>query len=127
MSEQNDEQQKQEKDTTSSGVSADQVGGVDVNSPVDRTSGASAKDTMLHEVNTLTPEAGNSVGEEQVQAKIDEETARGYRGVKVDPTPNRNYSAENSAPQNDLPTPETEPDMRQYRRENSQLDGPKPY
>lgn len=44
-------------------------------------------------------------GQDQVQAKVDEETAKGYRGVKVDPTPNEHYTVDGVIA--GKPTPET--------------------
>ena len=79
------------------------------------------------DVNTLLPEAGEDVGESQVQERIDAETEAGFRGIKVDPTPNENYSASNSAPENDLPTPETDQDLRREARLGRQLSGPEAY
>lgn len=79
------------------------------------------------DVNTLTPEAGEDVGESQVQEVIDAEQEAGFRGIKMDPTPNENYAASNSAPQNDLPTPETDQDLRREARTARRLDGPESY
>lgn len=31
-------------------------------------------------------------GEAEVQKKVDDETAQGFRGVKADPTPNEHYT-----------------------------------
>lgn len=36
--------------------------------------------------------SNTDAGQAQVQAKVDEETEKGYRGVKVDPLPNDAYS-----------------------------------
>lgn len=47
----------------------------------------------------------NGAGEDQVQAKKDAEEAKGYHGVKVDPTPNENYTFGGQAA--GAPTPET--------------------
>ncbi len=59
--------------------------------------------------------------EEQVQAAVDEETEQGFRGTKVDPTPNENYSLETSP---DAPTPESDPESAAKAREVlSQGDG----
>jgi len=79
------------------------------------------------QVNTLTPEPGQDVGESQVQEVIDAENEAGFRGIKMDPTPNENYSATNSAAGNDLPTPETDQDLRREAAANRQVDGPVPY
>ncbi len=53
--------------------------------------------------------ASNEVGAEQVQEKIDAETAQGFRGVKADPTPNEHYTFPGQAA--GLPTPETDDDQ----------------
>jgi hypothetical protein len=45
----------------------------------------------------------------QVQEKVDEENARGYRGFNPDPTPNHHYTFEGAA--KGLPTPETDPEL----------------
>jgi hypothetical protein len=79
------------------------------------------------DVNTLTPEPGEDVGESQVQEVVDAQNEAGFRGVKMDPTPNENYAASNSAPGNDLPTPETDQDLRREAATNRQLDGPAGY
>jgi hypothetical protein len=79
------------------------------------------------DVNTLTPEPGEDVGESQVQEVIDAETEAGFRGLKVDPTPNSAYAASNSAAQNDEPTPETDQDLRREARNTRKLDGPEPF
>jgi len=41
---------------------------------------------------TKVPEQSGDAGQAEVQAKVDEETEKGYRGVKVDPLPNLAYS-----------------------------------
>lgn len=45
-------------------------------------------------------------GREQVQSRMDEYTEQGFRGVKVDPTPNENYTV--SGVTSGAPTPETD-------------------
>jgi hypothetical protein len=45
----------------------------------------------------------------QVQEKVDEENAQGFRGTNPDPTPNHHYTFEGAA--KGLPTPETDPEM----------------
>ena len=45
--------------------------------------------------------------EERLQEEVDERNELGFIGVKVDPTPNENYSAQNP----DAPTPETDPEL----------------
>ncbi|GIE30166.1 hypothetical protein Ait01nite_032110 [Actinoplanes italicus] len=42
----------------------------------------------------------------EVQAKVDEDQARGFRGVEVDPTPNENYTI--AGVTSGAPTPETD-------------------
>lgn len=54
-----------------------------------------------------TPPAAPDAGASQVQAKMDEETDQGFRGVKVDPTPNEAYTVQGVT--SGAPTPETEP------------------
>lgn len=82
---------------------------------------------LAKDVNTLVPEPGDDVGEAQVQEMIDRENAQGFRGIKVDPTPNENYAASNSAPENDLPTPETDQDLRREAAASRNLNGPAGY
>lgn len=48
-------------------------------------------------------------GLDEAQAKIDAEAAQGFRGTKVDPTPNVNYTVPGVAA--GLPTPETDDDQ----------------
>jgi hypothetical protein len=48
-----------------------------------------------------------SLGADEVQAKMDEEQEKGYRGTKGDPTPNENYTV--AGVTKNLPTPETDP------------------
>jgi hypothetical protein len=48
-----------------------------------------------------------SLGADEVQAKMDEEQEQGYRGTKVDPTPNENYTV--AGVTSGAPTPETDP------------------
>jgi len=51
---------------------------------------------------------GQDLGQGQVQAQIDQETEQGYRGTKVDPTPNEHYTFQGVVA--GLPTPETDRD-----------------
>lgn len=60
---------------------------------------------------TKKPEG--DAGASQVQAAIDEEQEKGYRGETPDPTPNENYTANKS----DAPTPETDPKLAAKARE----------
>jgi hypothetical protein len=50
----------------------------------------------------------------EVQAKADEDAARGFRGVEVDPTPNENYSV--AGVTSGAPTPETDDDAADEAR-----------
>lgn len=45
----------------------------------------------------------------EVQKNLDVETEQGFRGAKVDPTPNENYTAEGVS--SGAPTPETDPKL----------------
>jgi hypothetical protein len=54
-------------------------------------------------------------GADQVQAAMDEEQERGYRGTVADPTPNENYSLQ--TPQ-DAPVPETDRAAKDAVREH---------
>lgn len=47
-----------------------------------------------------------SLGQDQVQDAVDEETAQGFRGTKVDPTPDSAYSV--AGVTKGAPTPETD-------------------
>lgn len=47
-----------------------------------------------------------SAGQDQVQAKVDQETEQGFRGEKVDPTPDSHYSV--AGVTSGKPTPETD-------------------
>lgn len=51
------------------------------------------------------PKAANAHGAAEVQAKMDEDLEQGFHGVKVDPTPNVNYTVHGVT--RGLPTPET--------------------
>jgi hypothetical protein len=54
----------------------------------------------------------------EVQEKVDEETEQGFRGVKVDPTPNENYTLAGVA--SGAPTPETDPEAAETARKSAQ-------
>jgi hypothetical protein len=56
-----------------------------------------------------TAKQGGDLGGEQAQAKMDKEQDQGYRGVKVDTTPDENYSV--AGVTSGAPTPETDPKM----------------
>lgn len=47
-----------------------------------------------------------SAGQDQVQEKVDKETEQGFRGEKVDPTPDSHYSVAGVTA--GKPTPETD-------------------
>lgn len=49
-----------------------------------------------------------------VQEQVDRETERGYRGHKVDPTPDENYTLAGQVA--GAPTPETDEDAREAAR-----------
>ena len=63
-----------------------------------------------------SPTRSNSpdAGQDEVQANMDEETEQGFRGVKVDPTPDLNYSLQTPP---DAPTPETDAGAAKKARE----------
>jgi hypothetical protein len=50
----------------------------------------------------------------QVQEAVDVETAQGFRGVEVDPTPNENYTLAGVV--EGKPTPETDPEAAEAAR-----------
>lgn len=52
--------------------------------------------------------ADGDAGQAEVQATIDQENAQGFRGTKVDPTPDEAYTLPGVARGD--PTPETDPD-----------------
>jgi hypothetical protein len=56
---------------------------------------------------TTSDATAESLGAGEVQAKMDEEQEKGYRGTKGDPTPNENYTV--AGVTKGLPTPETDP------------------
>jgi hypothetical protein len=56
-----------------------------------------------------TPSTGDH-GEAEAQATVDKEEEQGYRGTKVDPTPDENYSVAGVLA--DKPTPETDADAK---------------
>lgn len=63
------------------------------------------KDQALARDMRLVPDAGEEVGEGEVQEKMDKEQANGFRGLAADPTPNENYTV--AGVTSDAPTPET--------------------
>lgn len=52
-------------------------------------------------------EKGKDLGGEEVQQRMDVETAQGYSGINGDPTPDDNYSV--AGVTSGAPTPETDP------------------
>lgn len=50
--------------------------------------------------------AAKKTAEDKVQDAVDEETARGFNGIEVDPTPNENYTVDGVT--SGKPTPETD-------------------
>jgi hypothetical protein len=75
------------------------------------------KDSEIEENKNETPGSrdvehsdvtAEELGADEVQEKMDEEQEKGYRGHKVDPTPNHAYSVEGVA--NNEPTPENDPE-----------------
>lgn len=53
-------------------------------------------------------ESGADAENAEVQATVDEETEQGFRGTKVDQTPNENYTV--AGVTSGAPTPETDAD-----------------
>jgi hypothetical protein len=62
----------------------------------------------------LNPDGVSAKGDggvAQMQEAQDKIDAKGFIGAVPDPTPNENYAASNSTTENDLPPPETDPDL----------------
>lgn len=57
----------------------------------------------------------DSAAGDQVQAAVDAETERGFRGVEVDQTPNEAYTV--AGVTSGQPTPETDPEAAELARE----------
>lgn len=53
------------------------------------------------------PKKGGKLGGKEVQARMDEEQAKGYHGFTPDPTPNENYTV--AGVTSGAPTPENNP------------------
>jgi hypothetical protein len=53
---------------------------------------------------------GGESGEQEVASKLEAEQKQGFRGVAVDPTPNKAYTVEGVT--SGMPTPETDDDAR---------------
>lgn len=62
----------------------------------------------------------SDLGADQVQKQVDEETAKGFAGVEVDPTPNENYTVPGVL--DGAPTPETDVETRKVARDAAGLD-----
>lgn len=56
--------------------------------------------------NKSLPSKKDDIGEREVQARFDEETAQGFRGVRTDPTPLEHYTVPGVV--KGKPTPETD-------------------
>lgn len=54
----------------------------------------------------MTEKKTEDAGQDEVQETVDAEEAQGFRGTKVDPTPNENYSVAGVLA--GKPTPETD-------------------
>lgn len=82
---------------------------------------ASEVDTLGFRDEDVDPSAA---GSDQVQARVDEENEHGMRGIKVDPTPNENYTV--AGVTSGAPTPETDQSLRADIRSARKIDGPEP-
>lgn len=60
------------------------------------------------------PRPAGDGGVDEVQANVDEELDRGFRGLEVDPTPNENYTVQGVT--SGAPTPETDPAFAESNR-----------
>lgn len=56
-----------------------------------------------------TTEKTEELGADQVQEIVDKEQEQGFAGIKVDPTPNENYTLAGVTKK--APTPETDPEQ----------------
>lgn len=68
--------------------------------------------------------AKGDAGREQVQQRFDDIQEQGFRGVKVDPTPNENYTV--AGVTSDAPTPETDVEAEAEAREAAGATGTGP-
>ncbi len=64
-----------------------------------------------------TKKPADDLGAAEVQAKMDEETSKGFHGDEVDPTPNEHYTVEGVLA--GKPTPETDADAAETARKAS--------
>lgn len=65
--------------------------------------------------------SSTDAGAAQVQAAMDEATAKGYLGEKTDPTPNEHYTLQGVVAEK--PTPETDPEAAAAAAERSEAVG----
>lgn len=75
---------------------------------------ATTKDTKKDAAGTRSKGPDGDLGAAEVQERVDEAEEQGFLGVKVDPTPNENYSMQTPP---DAPTPETDADAAAKARE----------
>jgi hypothetical protein len=64
---------------------------------------------------------GSDLGRSELQATLDEINEKGFRGDKVDPTPNENYTV--AGVTSGAPTPETDPDLEAEALLRSRISG----
>ena len=64
------------------------------------------------------------VGQGEIQAKVDIEEEQGFRGIKVDPTPNENYTVDGVT--SGAPTPENDQSARAEAKAGLKVEGPEP-
>lgn len=72
---------------------------------------------MANKKADLSADAGRA----QVQERMDSYTEQGFRGVKVDPTPNENYTV--AGVTGGAPTPETDEDLEAEANTAAGTDG----
>lgn len=65
-----------------------------------------SKSTAKNTKNDPDPQGVGDIGEAEVQEKVDEENAQGFRGYRTDPTPLENYTVKGVT--SGAPTPETD-------------------
>jgi len=74
----------------------------------------------------LVPDAGDAVGEDQVDEMVEKEQEAGFRGATADPTPNENYTV--AGVTQGKPTPETHFGQRRAARAaRTFVEGVEPY
>jgi hypothetical protein len=74
-----------------------------------------SSETQAPTTQETTARTADDLGQSQVQERFDKETAQGFRGVEVDPTPNENYSVQGVIA--GKPTPETDADAAHAARQ----------